>query len=205
MLKPYAERSHEKMQEVLMKPDANGPEIHYYMVRGGDEKTNITIWETGTVGEEYIKTYGHYHVGKLDETYFVLSGEGVVVLQKRKEDENGNPIDEKIEKVFAIKVKAGDEVFIPSGIGHLVCNTGQVWLVTRDDSPVNFEEKDPVSLPGHADYEAVKKMRGFCYYIVEEEGEIKALKNINYKEVPELEWLSAAEWQEKYKNLISNS
>ena len=66
MLKPFAERTHEKMKEVLLHPDAVGPEIHYYMIRGGKIKKNITVWETGTVGGEYIKTYGHYHVGKLD-------------------------------------------------------------------------------------------------------------------------------------------
>ena len=69
MLKPFADRSHEKMKEVLMHPEAQGPEIHYYMIRGGKDKKNITVWEVGTVGGEYIKTYGHYHVGTLDETY----------------------------------------------------------------------------------------------------------------------------------------
>src|SRR3989338_9251697 len=65
---PYASRSHEKMKDVLMTPDAQGPATHYYMIRGGSKKRNITVWESGTVGGEYIKTYGHYHVGNLDET-----------------------------------------------------------------------------------------------------------------------------------------
>ena len=65
---PYAARTHEKMQEVLMQPEASGPAIHYYMIRGGSNKRNITVWEAGTVGNEYIKTYGHYHLGNLDET-----------------------------------------------------------------------------------------------------------------------------------------
>ena len=72
MIKPYAARTHAKMKEVLMKPKASGPIIHYYMIRGGKNKKNITVWETGTVDGEYIKTYGHYHVGKLDETYWIL-------------------------------------------------------------------------------------------------------------------------------------
>ena len=86
MLKPFAERTDIAMKDVLMHPEAEGPEIHYYMIRGGTEKTNITVWETGTVGGEYIKTYGHYHIGQLDETYTVAVGEGVVLLQKRKEE-----------------------------------------------------------------------------------------------------------------------
>lgn len=196
MLKPFAERSHEKMKEVLKEVNAPGPEVHYYMIRGGKDKTNITVWETGTVGGEYIKTYGHYHVGQLDETYWILEGEGIVLLQKRKEDSEGNPIDDQIESFKAIKVKEGDSVFIPSGTGHLVVNTGKTWLVTKDDSPVNFAEVDPVSLPGHADYEPLKKLKGFAYYVVDQEGEPKLIKNGNYKEVPEPEWLTPDAYQQ---------
>ncbi len=193
MLKPFATRTHEDMKDVLMHPEATGPEIHYYMIRGGKEKTNITVWETGTVGREYINTYGHYHVGQLDETYIVAAGEGVVLLQRRKE-KNGNPIDGEIESFYAIKVKVGDEVFIPSGTGHLVANTGKTWLVTVDDSPVNFAEVDPVSLPGHADYEPVKKLHGFAYYLIEENDQPTLVKNPNYKEVPEAQWLTPEEY-----------
>lgn len=194
MLKPFADRPHEKMQEVLMDPSASGPEIHYYMIRGGKDKKNITVWETGTVGGEYIKTYGHYHVGQLDETYWVVNGEGIVLLQTRKVDASGNPIDDEIEDFCAISVKAGDSVFIPSGTGHLVVNTSNTWLVTVDDSPVNFAEVDPVSLPGHADYEAVKALKGFAYYVVEKGGEPTLVKNENYKVVPEAKWLSPEEY-----------
>lgn len=199
MLKPFAGREHEMMKDVLLHPEAEGPQIHYYMIRGGKDKRNITIWETGTVGGEYIKTYGHYHVGKLDETYWIIQGEGIVILQKRKADSSGNPIDDEIESFYAIIVKAGDRIFIPSGTGHLVANTGKTWLVTSDDSPVNFEEVDPVSLPGHADYEAVKKMRGFAYFVVEENCQPSLAKNPNYKSIPEPLWLTPKEYTNNLK------
>ena len=92
--KHYASRSHEKMQEVLMDPDGKGPAIHYYMIRGGKDQRNITVWEPGTISGEYIKTYGHYHVGELDETYWILFGEGIALLQKLATDENGEMIVE---------------------------------------------------------------------------------------------------------------
>src|SRR3989344_4144912 len=79
---PFASRTHEMMKDVLMHPEAEGPAIHYYMIRGGKDKQNVTVWETGTVGGEYIKTYGHYHVGELDETYQIVQGEGIALLQK---------------------------------------------------------------------------------------------------------------------------
>lgn len=177
----YASRPHEKMKEVLMDPRAPGPFIHYYMIRGGSKKRNITIWESGTVGGEYIKTYGHYHVGDLDETYWIIQGEGVALLQKMVE-ENGKPIPDRIEEFKAIPVKAGDSVYMPAGYGHLVVNTGPEWLVTADDSPVEGAG-DSASMPGHADYEPVKQMRGFAYYVVERDGKPVLVPNKLYKEV----------------------
>ncbi len=183
-MKNYASRSHVEMKDVLMKPELSGPEIHYYMIRGGTDKTNITIWESGEVGSEYIKTYGHYHVGKLDETYTVLQGQGIIIMQVRKIGKDGQPVDDEIENFKAISVKEGDKVFIPSGTGHLALNTGNVWFVTSDDSPVNFAEKDAVSLPGHADYGPFKRLHGAAYYVVNKNGKPELVKNPNYKNVP---------------------
>lgn len=181
--KHFASRSHEKMQDVLMDPQGIGPSIHYYMIRGGVDQKNITVWEPGTISGEYIKTYGHYHIGKLNETYWLLYGEGIVLLQKLSTDKGGKMIADVVEEFKAIPVKQGDEVFIDSGLGHLVVNTGTTYMVTADDSPVDFEERDPVSLPGHADYELVKKMRGFAYYVVEHNGKPALKKNSLYKNI----------------------
>jgi len=175
---PYAARTHEKMVDVLMNPDASGPAIHYYMIRGGSKKRNITVLEIGTVGGEYIKTYGHYHIGDLDETYWFASGEGVV-LQQKLADQNDPSI---VAEFKAIKVKAGDSVYMPPGYGHLMVNTGDTWLVLVDDSPVAGPD-DSASMPGHADYEAVKKMRGFAYYVIEKNGAPNLVANEAYKEV----------------------
>jgi glucose-6-phosphate isomerase len=182
--KHYASRTHEKMQEVLMDPSAPGPAIHYYMIRGGKDQRNITVWEPGTIGGlpgqgEYIKTYGHYHVGDLDETYWVLFGEGVLLQQKLADSATPDVVAE----FKATKVKLGDSVYMPSGYGHLAVNTGNTYLVMADDSPVHFDDVDPAGLPGHADYEPVKKMRGFAYYVVERNGAPALVKNPHYKEV----------------------
>ncbi len=181
--KHYASRSHEKMKEVLMDENALGPAVHYYMIRGGKDQKNITVWEPGTVGSEYVKTYGHYHVGNLDENYDIIFGEGVALLQRRAQNENGEPLDDVIEEFKAIRVQAGDSVYMPPEVGHLVVNTGSTYLVTADDSPVNFDEVNPVSLPGHADYEPVKRMRGFAYYVVLRDGKPALKRNPLYKEI----------------------
>lgn len=181
--KHYAARSHEKMKEVLFDPSSPGPSIHYYMIRGGSSMRNITVWEPGTIGGEYIKTYGHYHVGKLDETYWILHGEGVALLQKLCVDKEGVMIPDRVADFKAVRVKSGDKVYMPEGYGHLVANIGSTYFVTADDSPVDFEEKDPVSLPGHADYEMVKQMAGFAYYVLEHNGVPCLKKNPRYKEI----------------------
>lgn len=186
--KHYAPRPHEKMQEVIMDPKAAGPAIHYYMIRGGVNQKNITIWEPGTVGGEYIKTYGHYHVGDLDETYWVLFGEGIALLQKLATDSKGKMIDDVVEEFKAVKVKPGDSVYMPTGYGHLVANVGKTYFVTADDSPVNFDETHAVSLPGHADYAPVQRMHGFAYYVVEHNGQPALVKNPRYKEVKKTEF-----------------
>ena len=185
MLKPFAVRTHEQMKEVLMSPELSGPEIHYYMIRSGIDKKNITVLETGTVGKEYIKTYGHYHVGNISETYWVVFGTGIILLQTRKVNNNGEYLDNQIETFKSIKVKVGDSVFIPSNTAHLLVNIGKNWLVTVDDSPVNFDEVDPISLPGHADYEPIKKMKGFAYYIIKDQTDNPILiKNNLYSKIP---------------------
>ncbi len=166
-----------------MDSGVSAPDVHYYMIRGGKEQKNITIWEPGTIGGEYVKTYGHYHVGDLDETYWILFGEGVVITQKLAIDEKGSPIADVVDEFKAIKVKQGDSVYMPTGFGHLVANIGTTYLVTADDSPVDFEERDPVSLPGHADYELVKQMRGFAYYVIEHNGVPALVKNKLYTEI----------------------
>jgi len=181
--KHYASRTHDKMQDVLMDPNGIGPEIHYCMIRGGVDQRNITVWEPGTISGEYIKTYGHYHVGDLSETYWIIFGQGIALLQKLKEKENGEMIADEVEEFKAVHVKAGEEIFMPPKYGHLVVNTGETYFATADDSPVNFGDKDPSSFPGHADYELVKEMRGFAYYVVEHEGKPALKKNPLYKSI----------------------
>jgi len=181
--KHYAARTHEKMQDVLMDPAGAGPAIHYYMIRGGVDQKNITVWEPGTISGEYIKTYGHYHIGELSETYWIIYGQGVALLQKLAEDAQGEMIPDVVAEFKAVPVQAGQEVFMPAKFGHLVANTGTTYFATADDSPVDFEDRDPSSFPGHADYELVKKMRGFAYYVVEHDGKPALKKNPLYKTI----------------------
>jgi len=42
-------------------------------------------------------------------------------------------------------------------------------------------------MPGHADYEAVRRMQGFCYYVVERGGKPALIKNPKYNKIPDIE------------------
>ena len=201
-MKSFAVRRHEEMKDVLFDPNADGPAIHYYMIRGGRDKTNITIWESGNISGEYIKTYGHYHVGNIDEIYRIVGGEGIILLQQRKIDHNDIPIDNEIEIFIAVKVKTGDCVLIPSKFGHLLANVGKTWLVTIDNSPLI--STDDAQLPSHANYDSIKRMHGFSYYIIDDNERPKLIKNTNYKFVPEVQWLTLTEWNEIINKIINN-
>ena len=183
----YAARTHEKMKEVLMDPTAPGPVVHYYMIRGGVDQKNITVWEPGLVGGEYIKTYGHYHVGSLDETYWILYGEGVAVTQKLATNADGTFIPDVVEEFTAKIVKQGESMYMAPSYGHLFANIGTTYFVTADTSPVSFEKKDEASLPGHADYKPVQLMQGFAFYVVEYNGKPALKRNPKYKEVKKIE------------------
>ncbi|MDP2788678.1 MAG: glucose-6-phosphate isomerase family protein [bacterium] len=174
------------MLDVLMDPKSLSPDVHYFMIRGGSEKKNITVWESGTVGDEYIKTYGHYHVSDFLETYEVIAGVGVFLLQVRKTNELGQPIDDEIEYIKAIFVKEGSIVEIPPRTGHLAVNIGESWLVTKDNSPVNKEKAKEAAWPTHADYAPVKNLHGFAYYVVKQNNTPAFVKNPNYKNTPEI-------------------
>ncbi len=175
--KHFAPRTHEKMQEVLMDPNGIGPAIHYYMLRGSSEQKNITVLEPGTISGEYIKTYGHYHVGELEETYTVLFGEGIALLQKIGADPSA------VEEFKAVPMKVGDSVHMAPGWGHVIVNTGQTYLVTMDDGHVQFDETKPCPINGHADYLPVKAMQGFAYYVVENEAKPALKRNPKHKEI----------------------
>jgi glucose-6-phosphate isomerase, archaeal len=181
--KHYASRTHAAMKDVLMNPKEVGPEIHYYMIRGGVDQKNVTVLECGTIKGEYIKTYGHYHIGELDETYWIVYGEGCVILQKPAIAENGSIVPDVIEEFQIIPVTGGSEVYIPKAYGHALVNTGNTYFVSVDNSPVDFTEKNPTSMPGHAEYETIKSMHGLAYYVIEHEGKPALIKNLLYKQI----------------------
>ncbi len=166
-------RTKEKMSEVLLDPKADGLENAYYMMRG---TPNVTIWEPGLYGEEFNKTYGHYHLHNEPETYKVLFGDGVGILQHRN-DQN------QVDEVRLVKVKPGDTVKVPQGAwGHAFANVGQTYFITTDDASSDASHSQN-------DYLPMKEKHGMAYYITSVNGEAKAVANSHYQNLPEPKWM----------------
>lgn len=185
-------RTLEDLKPVLQDPHSNGPDPAYWVFSEVAENgwANITIWAPGKHGGEYNKTFGHYHPNNaVDETYHVIEGKGILQLQK-KHVENGVWVMEKVDEVFLIKAKPGDEIVIPFEYGHCWSNIGDGPLLTFDDWR-----------SGHSpsDYEPIEKLHGLAYYLIEENGEVKTVPNPRYKDLPKPIWLTPTEFVKRQK------
>lgn len=143
----------------------------YFMYRGLEEKNglryDITTIPAKMLGDEFVKTKGHYHIGAYGELYTVLQSEAIYLMQKRKQG-----FENEIEDAYFVNAKKGDVVIIPPFYGHITINPSQENL-----KMANWVSKDCMS-----DYSLYEKLNGACYFYT------KAgwIKNVNYKFVPEL-------------------
>lgn len=170
-------RTNEELSQVLLNPQSKGPDPVYLVFSGlGDvDWENITVISNGLIDKEYPKTFGHYHAeGSPIETYKVLYGEGIFLLQE-KFMENGEWVKNKVKTVVAIRAIKNESIVISPKWGHSSSNLGKSPLVTLD----NWKK-------GHTpgDYEPVKQLKGMSYYMTEENGQFTFVKNPNYTEAP---------------------
>jgi len=151
----------------------------YYMYRGikkkNDLRYDITIIPTRMLGQEFVKTKGHEHLGKFGEVYIVLEGQAIFLMQKTL-DQNKFGAEQgeggEIQDVYAIKAKKGEVAVIPPYYGHITINPGK-----KDLKLANW-----VSENCKNNYKLIEKMQGACYYYTKKGW----IKNKNYKKVPKL-------------------
>ncbi len=149
-----------------LKTAANFPV--YFMYRGVKRKNglryDITVIPPKMLGQEFVKTKGHHHLGPWGEVYIVLEGRAIYLFQKIK---NG-----KIEDVYATKAKKGEAVIIPPHYGHITINPAKKtlkmanWVAEKCQNVFDFFEKKG----------------GACYYYTKKGW----LKNKNYDKIPPL-------------------
>ncbi len=154
-------RTHNELEDVLLYPKAPGVREPYLVIHGNNQ--NITVLNPGKNGDEYNKTYGHFHKWQGVETYTCLYGQGLLIMQRN--DENGEAKEFKV-----VTLTKGKQVEVPAGFGHALVNISKEYLVALDNTPNNTAHN----------YDPVKLKRGFAYYIVEKKGEIAFDQNRNY-------------------------
>lgn len=178
-------RTLEQMRDVLVKPESKAPKELYYMYRGvflpqDQEKAkkynlrfDITILRPGKVGDEYIKTAGHYHPLKkgqkvtYPEVYEVLHGLAHYLFQRFNKD------FDTIEDVILVRAQPGQKVIVPPNYGHITINPGPEPLVMSNWVAEDFSST----------YEGIKKMGGGTYFEVEERGTEFFTPNIRYTQI----------------------
>ncbi len=190
-LKPSVRKLNDCLN-VLAQPEAAGPEELYWMYRDlalpEHRKTmqnmglryDITVIRPGKIGDEYIKTIGHYHplmAGSAltwPEVYEVLHGEATYLLQSPGKTAG------TLSDVAVLQVKAGEKAVIPPGYGHITINAGPEVLVMANWVSSRFDSI----------YGEIAQLHGGGYYLRERSGQPIWTVNPSYHEVPEIRSLT---------------
>lgn len=187
-MKTLSTRSFQELKSVLQNPDSIGGPDPVYQVFGIEddpEWANQTVLASGRLGAEYPKTFGHYHGSPIEETYHVVKGMGVFLLQSKKIID-GQWIQSQVDQVFLIKASPGDEITITPEWGHSWSNIGEQNLVTTD----NWRA-------GHtpSDYQVIEELHGMAYYLIDQDGVPTPVANPNYQNPPDPIWITAEEFK----------
>ena len=164
--------------------------IIYDVCRGEEEKDGIrkdfTLIYPRMLGQEFPKTFGHYHKNQEPEIYEVMEGEVLFLCQKY----NSHFLE--IKEAYLIEAKKGDKVVILPGFSMVSINA------TKDESlTANW-----VSNKIENQYDSFAQARGACCYILEDKkGGLKFKKNENYKQISKLVKIKPKKLPEELKNL----
>lgn len=172
---PTSVRKLVDLKVVLQNAESSGPDEVYRVFRGvsdpetpANERADITVIDPGTLGHEYNKTHGHYHQGVGIETYKVLAGVGMFILQKPTFNYKS------VELVRLVKLAQGNSLEVPSGWGHTMVNIGLDPLVA-----INYERPDLQNL-----YDPYVAKHGAAYYILKNGDGVETVPNQNYGDLP---------------------
>jgi glucose-6-phosphate isomerase len=163
-------RKLEEMKDVLLDSDFEGESELYYMYRGVSKEEDkeilkehnlrydLTLLKPVSLGDEFNKTYGHYHPEvpgtnfTYPEIYEVLYGEAYYILQRVDfEDER-----QVLREFLVVVADVGDKVVIPPGYGHVTINPSlERPLLMANITADGFKSV----------YEPFKKARGAGFYL----------------------------------------
>lgn len=123
--------------------------------QAGDLSFGTTILYPGKIGDEYYMTKGHFHtILETAEIYYVLSGQGYMVIE--------NPEGDTAE----IPLSKNQVVYVPRRYAHRTVNTGADPLITFFAFPADA---------GH-DYGTIET-KGYHKMIIEKNGKPEIVDN----------------------------
>lgn len=196
---PPAVRTIRQMHDVLWDRNIKKPRELYYMYRDvhrfSDKpildkhnlRYDVTLIKPFLLGEEFMKTAGHYHADNYGELYEVLFGRCFCLLQRPSLRDH-----RVMEEVVFVEAIAGQKIVIPPGFGHILINPGPDYLVTSNWVSSRFQSR----------YDLYKEARGAAYFVtVSDAGaqvtpvlEIKAtiIKNTHFTKLADVKFAKPA-------------
>jgi len=159
----------------------------YYMYRDRHEKKDeaairkykvrydITLIPPRMIGEEFIKTSGHFHPEKkgtgiaYPEVYEVISGQATYLLIG-----SVLPYD-KVTEAYLCTVEAGEKAIMPSGYGHVTINLIDEPLLMTNWVAEEFS----------SDYGPIIEYHGASHFLIKD-SPYKIVENTKWGELPEI-------------------
>lgn len=158
---------------------------HLDLIHKAGLEYDITVIPPGKIGDEFVKTIGHYHVYKpgttvrYPEVYEVVYGKVFWLFQKASADL------ERLEGVYLISAERGEKAIVPPGFGHVSINATDDVVVLS-----NWQR-----LGNKGVYELYESHNGAAYYVIESERlsrsgktsrDFEFVPNLQYNQVPKL-------------------
>jgi glucose-6-phosphate isomerase len=210
-------RTYDQLQDVTIEPIEEQQKEYAYLVYrnvfmrrdsgaflSSQLRYNLIVMPPGVIGNEYLKTLGHFHSSKpgtlisYAEIYEIILGEAIFLIQKM--DASFQTVTEH----YIYTCKQGEKMIIPPGFGHTTINATQGTLVMGNIMTI---DNDP-------NYEVFKRFKGASYRVLRgKEGNMIIEKNDHFGPMPplkkitvkSLEHLNIPSSQPLYELLIKKS
>lgn len=146
---------------------------------------DLTVIPPGKIGDEFVKTIGHYHpkkpktAARYPEVYEVISGKVFLLLQSASDD-----LD-RLLAVYLVTAERGEKILVPPNFGHVSINPTDEVLVLANWQP----------LGNKGIYDPYEIHNGAAYYVIASERLNKSgqtsknydfVANLTYKSIPPL-------------------
>lgn len=175
-----------RMRDVMRAQEPTPPKTYYFEFEENHSSNNgngrdgdiITGVDRGTVAGEFIRT-SDYGLANTNRAIEIKEGQGIVFVQKNATDLNGDVIPDIVEEFQAIQVEKEQEIIVPPGSFYTLVNTDKNKVLVVRHSGLSKKN----SPPNNPNSQALRKMRGFAYYLIQYNGKPAFVINTLYNEV----------------------